>query len=92
MPFFPCYQPEKSEKCEDCQAGYYCDSPTTSRKDMEKKECPAGLFCNTTQAQMPDLTQNACKTGHYCERAVSFSVRPTSPKTPVKRDTTARER
>ena len=54
-------------ECTTCEAGYYCDSATTSRDDMlANKICPAGMTCDYGRSTAPDLQNDACITGHYC--------------------------
>ena len=66
------YSNSSAIDCEPSKSGYYCDSETTSEKDMlENKPCPEGTNCDGTKGsvdEIPELVQNSCPLGYYCLR------------------------
>ena len=61
------FQDSGAAECTTCEAGFYCDSTTTSRDDMyNNKICPAGMFCNYSRIIAPDLENDYCPMGYYC--------------------------
>lgn len=62
-------QNNSAPECTICEAGYYCDTNTTSQLTMElTKFCPAGTHCDPGRTEPPDLLYDACPAGFYCPR------------------------
>ena len=47
-------------------SAYFCDSNTTSEKQMLSQICPAGMFCPVGTEFKPSKRHSPCQTGHYC--------------------------
>lgn len=70
------YSAEGSAKCSKCSTirkdgskrpfAYFCDSNTTSEKQMLSQICPLGTFCPIGTRVKPSKREKPCQPGHYC--------------------------